>query len=342
MLAAAATAGVSALSGSVTADGSSTARPVHDRRRRGLPEEEQGGTRHGRHLRHGRRLRAVLPQRDRPLERVAADEAGRGGQVPRRRRQVGRVHGRERRPLGRRQQAEHVGELPHGRRAEEGLGAGLEGQQLEPDPRQLPERAAEALRRRHRLGHVRLLHRGDQRQGEGEPLRLPRDRGRQRRRPGGRGRARCDGLLRLLLLRGEQGQAEGARDRPGQGPGLRHAERRDRAGEQVPPALAAALHLLEAHLVQAAGRGRLHRLHLQQREGDREEVRLHRPHRPPAEEGPLPVPAGAEVEQQPSAPHRSIADEAPRRGASSVSPLLHHASSPRLGGWRSARRASER
>ena len=94
-------------------------------------------------------------------------------------------------------------------------------------------------------------------------------------------------------------EAEGARDRPGQGPGLRHAERRDGAGEQVPPALAAALHLLEARLVPAPGRGRLHRLHLQQREGDREEVRLHRPHRPPAEEGPLPVPAGSQGEQQP-------------------------------------------
>ena len=40
-------------------------------------------------------------------------------------------------------------------------------------------------------------------------------------------------------------------------------------------------------LVQAAGRGRLHRVHLQQREGDREEVGLHRPDRPPAEEGAL-------------------------------------------------------
>ena len=82
-----------------------------------------------------------------------------------------------------------------------------------------PNVPLEAVRRRHRLGHVRLLHRGDQRQRQGEPLRLPRDRGRQRRRPGRRGRARRDGLLRLLLLRGEQGQAEGGRDRPGQGAG---------------------------------------------------------------------------------------------------------------------------
>ena len=40
-------------------------------------------------------------------------------------------------------------------------------------------------------------------------------------------------------------------------------------------------------VLQAPGRGRLHRLHLQQREGDREEVGLHRAHRPAAEEGPL-------------------------------------------------------
>ena len=45
-----------------------------------------------------------------------------------------------------------------------------------------PERAAEAVRRRRRLRHVRLLHRGDHRQGEGEPRRLHRERGRQRAR----------------------------------------------------------------------------------------------------------------------------------------------------------------
>ena len=52
-------------------------------------------------------------------------------------------------------------------------------------------------------GHVRLLHRGDQRQGAGEPLRLPGLRGRQRARPGRRRRARRHGVLRLLVLRRE-------------------------------------------------------------------------------------------------------------------------------------------
>ena len=75
---------------------------------------------------------------------------------------------------------------------------------------------------------------------------------------------------------------------------LRRAERRDGAEQHVQAALTAALHLREAHLVQAPRSGRLHRLHLQQREGDREAGRLHRAHRPPAAQGALPVPAGPE------------------------------------------------
>ena len=43
---------------------------------------------------------------------------------------------------------QHVGDLPDGRRAQEDLGAGLEGEQLEGRPRRLPGRAAQALRRR--------------------------------------------------------------------------------------------------------------------------------------------------------------------------------------------------
>ena len=39
----------------------------------------------------------------------------------------------------------------------------LQDQQLEPGRPEVPERAAEALRPRHRLRHVRLLHRRDQR-----------------------------------------------------------------------------------------------------------------------------------------------------------------------------------
>ena len=93
----------------------------------------------------------------------------------------------------------------------------------------------------HRLGHVRLLHRRDQRRGGREPLRLRRQRGRQHDRHRRRRREGRPRLLRLLLLRGEPGQAEGARDRRRRR--LRRAERRDRAERHVQAALAAALHL---------------------------------------------------------------------------------------------------
>ena len=48
----------------------------------------------------------------------------------------------------------------------------LEGEELEPGRPDLPRPGAEALRARHRLRHVRLLHRRDQRRGGREPLRL--------------------------------------------------------------------------------------------------------------------------------------------------------------------------
>ncbi len=68
---------------------------------------------------------------------------------------------------------------------------GAEGQdhELEPGRPELPGRGAGARRPRHRLGHLRLLHRRGQRRGGREPRRLHRQRGRQRHRPGGRRRA---------------------------------------------------------------------------------------------------------------------------------------------------------
>ena len=80
-------------------------------------------------------------------------------------------------------------------------------------PRRLARPRDPPVRRRRRLGHVRLLHRGDRRQGEGEPRRLHVERGRQRPRPGRRRRRARARLLRLRLLRGEQGQAEAGADR---------------------------------------------------------------------------------------------------------------------------------
>ena len=95
--------------------------------RRGLQAPERRRRRHRRHLRHGRRLRALLPRRDRPLERVAADQGRGGGDLRGERRRVRRVPGRERRAHDRRQHGERLGDLPHRRAAEHDLEAGLEG-----------------------------------------------------------------------------------------------------------------------------------------------------------------------------------------------------------------------
>ena len=89
----------------------------------------------------------------------------------------------------------------------------LEGGKLEGRGRFVPRREALALRPRHRLGHVRLLHRRDRRRRGCEPLRLRGVRERQRHR---HRRLRREGrprLLRALLLRAEPGHAEGARGR---------------------------------------------------------------------------------------------------------------------------------
>ena len=130
------------------------------------------------------------------------------------------------------------------------LGARLEGDELEAGRPLLPGRRAQALRSGHRLGHVRLLHRRDQRRGGREPHRLLRQRGRQRHRAGRLGRRGRSRLLRLLLLRGEPGHAEGARGRRRRR--LRRAERRDRPGRVVRAARAPALHVREAELLRTA------------------------------------------------------------------------------------------
>ena len=62
------------LSGSIAADGSSTVGPCHDGCGGDVPAQEPPSVQHhGRDLGHGRRLRALLPRRDRPGQRVAAD-----------------------------------------------------------------------------------------------------------------------------------------------------------------------------------------------------------------------------------------------------------------------------
>ena len=123
---------------------------------------------------------------------------------------------------------ERLGHLPDGRPAQEDLGARRRGQghELEPGRPELPGPGAGARGPRHRLGHLRLLHRRDQRRGGREPRRLHRQRGRQRHRPGGRRRAGRPRLLRLHVLRGEPGHAQGRRDRRRRR--LRRSERRTR------------------------------------------------------------------------------------------------------------------
>ena len=92
----------------------------------------------------------------------------------------------------------------------------------------VPRRPTQPVRARHRLGHVRLLHRRDQRRGGREPHRLHAERGRQRDRPGRLGRARRARLLRLLVLRGEPGHAQGGRGRRRRRLRRRRASRRPR------------------------------------------------------------------------------------------------------------------
>ena len=183
------------------------------------------------------------------------------------RRRLRRAPGCQRRPHGGRQPGERLGEMPHRRRAEADLGAGFQGRQLERGPRRVSRRAAQALRPGHRLGHVRLLHRRDRRRGGRQPLRLFRQRGRQRHHPGSLGREGRPRLPRLLVLRGEPGVAECGRDRRGQG--LRRAQRRHRAEWRLRPARASAVRLREEERPRPVGGRRLPPLSARQPAGDR-------------------------------------------------------------------------
>ncbi len=98
-------------------------RPAHDRGRRGFQRREPRRPGHRRHLRHRRRLRAVLRRRDRHLRRLAPDQGRGGGDLRGERHRVRRVPGRERRAHRRRQPGERLGDVPHGRPAEDDLGA---------------------------------------------------------------------------------------------------------------------------------------------------------------------------------------------------------------------------
>ena len=109
----------------------------HRGRRRRISEAEHRHAGHGRPLRHRRRFPEVLPQRNRHLERVAADRGGRDRGVQEGRHRLHRAAGRLRRHGGRRESEEHLGDVDHGRRTEEAVGAGRarKGSAVEPGAR---------------------------------------------------------------------------------------------------------------------------------------------------------------------------------------------------------------
>ena len=195
----------------IIADGSSTVYPITEAVAEEFQKANPRRQRHGRHLRHRRRLQEVLRRRDGHLRRLPAHQADRGRAL---RRRTGSSTSSC--PIAYDGLAvvvnpkNDLGRLHHRRRAQEDLGARGAGQGHEAGARcaRLAGQGDPALRPGRRLGHLRLLHRGDRREGARQPRRLHRQRGRQRARPGHRARPLRARLLRLRLLRGEQGQAE--------------------------------------------------------------------------------------------------------------------------------------
>ena len=147
-------------------DGSSTVYPITE----AVAEEFQkknGAEGHGRRLRHGRRLQEVLPRRDRHRRRVAADQ-GRKERAPK--------AGIEYIELPVALDALTVVVNPENDWVDHLTVAELK-KIWEPAAQGkvtkwsqvregLPDAAAQAVRPRRRLRHVRLLHRGDRRQGQ--------------------------------------------------------------------------------------------------------------------------------------------------------------------------------
>ncbi len=97
---------------------------------------------------------------------------------------------------------------------------------LEAGARRISGGAADAVRPRRRLRHVRLLHRGGQRQGQGEPRRLHGERGRQHAGAGRREQQERARILRFRVLRRAQGQDARRADRRRQGSRALRASRR--------------------------------------------------------------------------------------------------------------------
>ena len=196
------------LKGSISADGSSTVGPWTIAAAEMYPEDAAEGRGHRRHLGHRRRVRALLPRRDRPLQRVAPDQGVRERELSEERDQVGGVHRRERRHHDRHEQAEHMGDLPHDGRAQEDLEHRVERRQLEGHSSRLPGRPLKLFGPGTDSGTFDFFTEFINGKGEGEPLGLHRQRGRQHPRAGRVGHARRPRLLRPLVLRGKQEPAE--------------------------------------------------------------------------------------------------------------------------------------
>ncbi len=236
----------------IVADGSSTVFPITEAVAEEFQTCEQRDTSDRGLVRHRRRIPKVLPRRDRHLERLASDQ-GR----PRWRRAARpastfiELPDRLRRHRRRRESEEHLGLVDDRCRAEEDLGAGRAGQghALEPGPSRMARPGNPSLRRGRRLGHLRLLHRSDHRQDGREPRRLHVERRRQRHRAGRERRRQRARLLRLRLLRAEQGQAEAAcrstTARPPTAKGADRAVTGNGGQRHLPSAVAAGLHLRE-------------------------------------------------------------------------------------------------
>ena len=142
------------LSGTIAIDGSSTVAPLSETAAEDFMAENSGCADHRRHLRHRWWVREVLQRRDRHQRRVAADQGGRRGGGTELRGQRHRVHrapGRQRRTDDRREYRERLGRVPHGRAAQDDLGAGGRGHghELEPGRPLVPGRSARGFRSRH-------------------------------------------------------------------------------------------------------------------------------------------------------------------------------------------------
>ena len=254
--------------GVITADGSSTVGPFVTKAAEDF-KAGAGRRRDRRHLRHRRRVRALLRRRDRPLERVATDRRGRAGALRGGGRRVHRVPGRHRRADERREHRERLGDVPDRRAAEGDLGAGLEGHELEPGRPVVPRRPAQLYGAGHRLRHVRLLHRrrSTARRARAAPT-TRRARTTTSSSRASRATGAALGYFGFSYFEQNQDTLEGPRGRRRQR--LRRPERRGGAGRHVRAALAPALRLREAELVRRQrGRPQLRRVHARQQRVDR-------------------------------------------------------------------------